>query len=130
MKKLLWISLLILSMGCELGNKKDSNAYVENADPNAKFAIAAPLSGARLDSGVGGISGVGLRDVKAFSVSVKTDGWYEQFGQLSLGDNNTWFYAPVYCEGTGSFNNHTIRAELQHTDGSVEVSEVSGIIRK
>jgi hypothetical protein len=120
-------SLLTCMAGCD-GSSSDS-IDVPDADPTATFATVYPPSNTTVASNLIELRGVGLRQMRGLSVEVLTDGWYPQTGELHVSSNNSWSYYPVYLEGQGTFNLHSIRVTVTHTDGSVESVTIRGVIR-
>ena len=121
------VALCALLAGCEGGSDQ---ADVAGADPQAAFAITDPPAGGVVHSEALTIRGVGLREPASMVVSVLTDRWYAQTGTLHHSDNNSWSYGPVYLGGSGAYNNHTIRAQVTHADGTAEAAEVSRVVRQ
>lgn len=130
-KVILGMFALLVSMsrfvGCSSGD--GDTIDVPNADPSAKLAITSPASNDTSVYGTIIIFGVGMRDVASASFSVLTDGWYDQSGTLHVSDNNSWSFYPIYLDGTGQYNNHTIKLTVRHTDGTVETVESTHVVR-
>lgn len=120
-------SLATCLSGC--GGSSSDSVDVPGAEPEAAFAIIAPASHSTVMGNLVELQGVGLRNLRSLSVEVLTDAWYAQAGELHVSDNNSWSYYPVYLEGQGAFNNHSIRVTLTHTDGTLETFRITGITR-
>ena len=120
------IGLLGLIAGC--GGSSDE-VDVAGAEPSAPLAIVYPPSQATTDSNLVEVKGIGLRNEAGLSVAVLTDHWYPQAGTLHVSGNNSWSYAPVYLEGQGAFNKHTIKVTVTHTDGRTETATATGVVR-
>ena len=124
---------LALMTGCENDDAESPATAVQDdvpgADPSASFSITDPQSGIRTNANIR-IKGVGLSDAKSFIVRVHTDKWYVQNGTLHQSQNNSWSYGGVALGGQGRYNNHIIRVEVTHADGTKEVDEITGIVRQ
>ncbi len=120
-------AMAIVWAGC--GGSSSDDMDVAGADPNAAFAIVYPPSHSTTDSNLVEVKGIGLRNEQSLSVSVFTDNWYAQAGELHISSNNSWSYKPVYLEGQGAFNNHTIKVTVTHTDGRTETTTATGVVR-
>lgn len=123
----LFTAMVGVLAGC--GGSSSDDVDVAGADPAAAFGLVYPTSHATTDSNLVELKGVGLRNEASLSVAVLTDHWYAQTGALHLSANNSWSYAPVYLDGQGAFNNHTIQVTVTHTDGSTETTTVTGVVR-
>ena len=145
MKKLLIAAQILLCLcltGCGGGDDSSSSSSPAPIVPDAEcwlpFSIVSPETGTTVNQRWGQeVKGVGVRTdadviITSFGCWVHTDEWYIQDTvyhdpNFEVTDNCSW-RTWVSLGGTNQYNDHTIRCQVEYSDGSSASAEVSGVV--
>jgi hypothetical protein len=94
------------------------------------FQIVTPKANTSVSGEVIEVSGVGADPSASVQIEVLTNAYYLQDGQARVNADGTWTYGPVHLAGTGTYNNHTIRATITKNGQRGKSTTVGGIVRK
>lgn len=106
-------------------------ALVFTAGPaSAELRITYPTDGTTVPVGIIEIEGVGADPTGTIEVKVLTNRWYLQDGVPEISPDGTWTYGPCHLEGSGRYNNHTIKVTIIKNGKRGESTSVRRVVRQ
>ncbi len=101
----------------------------------SKFTITYPKENAMVQGKTIVLRGQGVESGATLEGSVLTNDLYKQDrAKATINQDGSWTFGPVYLDGMGEFNNHTIQVTvIRMVNGKLQrgdTATVGGIVRK
>ena len=116
--------IALISFVCALFGMALSTAVAQ------EFRITYPEPGGTVGGEVAMVEGTGAVPGAIIEVSVFTNRFYVQSGNVDINANGDWTFAPVYFSGQPPYDNHTVRARLIRDGQVVATTTVRDVKRR